>query len=144
MEPLVVERIYDAPLSLVWNAITDLHALREWFFDLSDFHASVGFRFQFAGKGRKGESYLHLCEVTEVVFQRRLSFTWRYDGYDGNSVVTFELSRMDGGTKVKVTHEGLESFPVTNPDFAPESFLEGWTMLIGSLLKGFVEKKREE
>jgi hypothetical protein len=34
----------------------------------------------------------------------------------------------------------LETFQKNNPDFARESFAAGWTELIGTLLKQFVEK----
>jgi hypothetical protein len=43
-------------------------------------------------------------------------------------------------TRLKLTHEGLETFPANNPDFAKQSFSDGWTMLIGTLLKDFVEQ----
>jgi len=39
-----------------------------------------------------------------------------------------------------LTHEGLETFPKT-PAFARENFEKGWTTIIGSELKQFVEKK---
>jgi hypothetical protein len=55
------------------------------------------------------------------------------------SSVTFELSGEGTSTKVKLTHEGLETFPSNNPDFAKESFKEGWTFIIGTALKKFVE-----
>jgi hypothetical protein len=42
---------------------------------------------------------------------------------------------------VKLTHKGIETFlPDRNPALARENFVEGWTSLIGSLLKDFVEK----
>jgi len=41
---------------------------------------------------------------------------------------------------VKLTHEGLETFPANNPDFAKESFAGGWGYLIGKSLPEFVEK----
>jgi len=55
--------------------------------------------------------------------------------------VTFELFPEGNKTKVKLTHKGLESFPVTaNKDFAKENFMEGWNYIIGTGLKEFVEK----
>jgi hypothetical protein len=41
---------------------------------------------------------------------------------------------------LKLTHAGLGTFPMTNPAFAKANFAEGWTMLIGTSLKDFVEK----
>jgi hypothetical protein len=43
-------------------------------------------------------------------------------------------------TRLKLTHEGLETFPQDNPDFAKESFTAGWTEIIGTLLKQYLEK----
>ena len=55
--------------------------------------------------------------------------------------MTFELFPEGNKTKVKLTHKGLESFPVTaNKDFAKENFIEGWNYIIGTGLKEFVEK----
>jgi hypothetical protein len=48
----------------------------------------------------------------------------------------------DGGkTRLKLTHEGLETFPKT-PSFARKNFVQGWTQIIGSSLKDFVEKQQ--
>ena len=58
--------------------------MKEWYFDLEEFKAEPGFTFSFKGIGKEGESYLHLCEVKEVLPNRKLSYTWRYDGYEGN------------------------------------------------------------
>ena len=42
---------------------------------------------------------------------------------------------------MKLTHAGLETFPLTaNKDFAKENFAEGWKAIIGTLLKDFLEK----
>ncbi|HEY8895376.1 MAG TPA: SRPBCC domain-containing protein, partial [Niastella sp.] len=59
--------------------------------------------------------------------------------YEGNSFVTFELYPEGNGTRLKLTHEGLETFPM-NPDFAKKNFMEGWTQIIGTSLKEFLEK----
>jgi hypothetical protein len=53
--------------------------------------------------------------------------------------VTFELFPESEKTRLKLTHEGLETFPKTAA-FARENFEKGWTELIGSELKKFVER----
>lgn len=139
-EPFVIERRYSAPVEKVWKAITDKDEMKQWYFDLSEFKPVVGFEFQFTGEGHKGEKYLHLCKITDVVPNKKLTYSWRYDGYEGNSFVTFELFEEGDKTRLKLTHEGLETFPMNNPDFAKESFAEGWTYIVGKSLKEFVEK----
>jgi uncharacterized protein YndB with AHSA1/START domain len=71
--------------------------------------------------------------------KKKLTYSWRYQGYEGNSFVTFELSEENGKTKLKLTHAGLETFPPL-ADFAKENFAAGWTDLIGSFLPAFVER----
>lgn len=139
-EPLVKEVVLNAPVSKVWKAITDSSQMKQWYFDIPDFKPEVDFEFQFTGTGNKGEKYLHLCKITEVIPNKKLSYSWRYENYPGNSFVTFELFEEKGKTRLKLTHEGVESFATDNPDFAKENFNAGWTELIEKSIKDFVER----
>lgn len=138
-QPLVIERTFNAPVERVWQAITDKEQMKHWYFDLSAFQAEVGFEFQFAGQGHKGEKYLHNCKIIEVVPMQKLQYSWAYEGHQGMSYVSFELAEEGQQTRLKLTHRGLGSFP-DNPDFAKTSFQAGWNALIGVSLKGFVER----
>ena len=136
-EPLVFEQTFNAPVARVWQALTDKDEMKQWYFDLADFKPEAGFEFQFAVE-HKGFNYVHHCRVAEVVPNRKLAYTWRYEGHAGGSLVSFELSDAGGQTRLKLMHEGLETFPAI-PAFARANFMEGWTQLIGSALKEFVE-----
>jgi uncharacterized protein YndB with AHSA1/START domain len=137
-EPFVIERIFNAPIEKVWKAITDKDQMKQWYFSFENFKPEVGFEFQFEG-GDGSNTYLHLCKITEVIEGKKLTYSWRYDGYEGNSFVTFELFAEGNKTKLKLTHEGLETFPASNPGFAKQNFVKGWTQIIGTSLKEFVE-----
>lgn len=139
MAAFTIEKTYHAPIAKVWKAITDKDAMKKWYFDLSAFKPEVGFEFEFYGQGHKGDQYLHRCKIIEVVAEKKLCYSWQYDGHQGYSVVSFELFAEGDTTRLKLTHEGLETFPMNNPDFAKESFAEGWTWLIGTGLRQFVE-----
>lgn len=114
--------------------------MKKWYFDLSEFRPEVGFEFQFEG-GDANKSYLHLCKVTEVIEGRKLTYSWRYDGYEGNSFVTWELFDENGKTRLKLTHAGLETFPESNPDLARKNFEMGWDEIIGKSLVNYLENK---
>ena len=136
--PFVIERVYDAPVEKVWKAITDKEAMKQWYFDIAEFKAEPGFEFQFTG-GAEDRTYVHLCKVIAVEQNKKLSYSWTYDGYEGYSVVTLELTPEGNKTKLRLTHEGLESFPAHIADFARSNFEQGWTEIIGKLLKNHVE-----
>lgn len=137
-EPFVIERVYNAPAEKVWHAITDREAMKQWYFDIKEFKPEPGFEFQFEG-GTEEKSYVHLCKITEVIPNKKLTYSWRYEGYEGNSFVTWELFPEGNRTRVRLTHEGLETFPASNPDFAKSNFEQGWTDILGDMLRKFVE-----
>lgn len=137
-KPLVIERTYNAPVKKVWDAITNPEKMRQWYFDLKDFKPVIGFTFSFYGDSDCG-TYLHLCEVTEAVPEKKLAYSWRYENLEGNSHVTWELFAEDTDkTKLVLTHRGLETFPPLK-DFTKDSFTAGWKHFFGKALKEFVE-----
>lgn len=137
-EPIVVERLLNAPPERVWKAITNKALMKEWNFDIPEFRAEVGFEFRFLG-GTDEHKYLHLCKVTEVALGKKLTYSWRYDGYEGMSYVTWELAEEGKQTRLTLTHRGVETFPASNPDFKKENFVGGWTYIVGTSVKGSVE-----
>jgi uncharacterized protein YndB with AHSA1/START domain len=140
--PFTIERTFDAPVALVWRAITTKEDMSRWYFDLKEFKPQTGFEFGFVVE-HEGNIYDHRCKVVEVIPQKKISYTWRYHGHEGDSLVTFELFADGDKTKLKLTHEGLETFPKL-PAYARENFERGWTSLIGTELKQFVEPKTKQ
>jgi uncharacterized protein YndB with AHSA1/START domain len=136
--PFVIERVFDAPINKVWDALTKNDLMKKWYFDLPDFKPVVGFEFTFTGGADGERPYDHLCRVTEVIPGKKLAYSWRYDGYPGNSVVSFELSDEGGKTRLRLTHEGLETFEQANPDFAAKNFEQGWTSILDKSLTAFL------
>jgi uncharacterized protein YndB with AHSA1/START domain len=141
--PFVIERVFDAPVEKVWDAITKNEEMKEWYFQLADFKPVIGFEFQFTGKADENTEYLHLCKVTEVVDKKKLTYSWRYDGMPGISFVSFELFAEIKKTRLKLTHAGIESFSSGGPHFASQNFAEGWTFILDKSLNGYLMKDAE-
>jgi uncharacterized protein YndB with AHSA1/START domain len=147
-EPIVKEVELNVPVGIVWQAITDRDKMKNWYFEINKFKPEVGFEFQFYGETEQ-KRYLHKCKITEVTPGKKLSYSWKYEGYPGKSLVTFDLipegnlpaGRQDK-TKLRLTHKGLENFPHDNPDLARQNFVEGWDQLIGKSLKEYVENNK--
>ncbi len=138
-KPFVIERTLNTPAEKIWRAITDKAQMKQWYFDIAEFEPEVGFEFTFNG-GSENKVYVHLCKITEVIANKKLKHSWTYEGMEGISFVTWELFPESNTTRVKLTHEGLETFVTDNPDFARTSFESGWTYIVGTSLKEFVEK----
>ena len=89
-EAIIMERTLDAPVAKVWKALTDVDQMRQWYFDLKEFKPEIGFEFEFVVE-HEGNTYHHLCKVTEVIPQKKIAYTWLYKGEPGSSLVPFEF-----------------------------------------------------
>lgn len=140
--PIVKEVDVAASTQEVWKAITDKNEMKKWYFDLEAFEAVPGFHFTFWGE-KDGERFLHHCTITEVVPGKKIAYTWRYDLWPGESLVSFELSGHEQNrTTLKLIHSGLETFP-QNEMLKKENFELGWREIIeGSLKKHFEKEKK--
>jgi len=139
-EPIIVEQTFNTTVDMVWNSITDVDQMRQWYFEnIPSFKAEIGFETQFNVQSQE-RNFLHMWKVTEVVPQKKITYNWKYDGYPGDSFVVFELFKQNNLTKLKLTHRVVESFPEDIPEFSRESGFEGWTFFIRKSLKEFLEK----
>lgn len=139
-QSLIIERIFNADIKLVWRAITEKELMKQWYFDLKEFKAVVGFKFEFWAGEEGGKQWKHLCEITEVIPERKLTYSWKYEGYSGMSYVTFELFKENNDTKLTLTHTGIDTFPSDIPDLAIHNFERGWNQALNSL-NNFIKKR---
>jgi uncharacterized protein YndB with AHSA1/START domain len=140
-KPVIVEQIFDNSSDVVWNSITEIEQMRQWFFEnIPSFEPEVGFETQFNVKSQD-RNFLHMWRVTEVVHQKKITYDWKYEGYPGDSTVVFELFEQDDSTKLRLTHHVKESFPEDIPEFTRDSCVEGWTFFIRKSLKTYLEKR---
>lgn len=142
-EPIVVKRTFNAPVEQVWLALTSTEQMKQWYFDIAAFTPEAGFQFSFEG-GDENQKYLHLCTIKEVVPFKKLSHTWRYEGQDAETLVTWELTDNGDTTQVTLTHSGIENIEPNGPAFARQNFADGWNHIVGVSLKDHLEKKQEE
>lgn len=136
---LIISRLINAPIEKVWQAITNKEEMDKWYFKIDSFQPEIGCTFQFTGEGAKGDIYIHLCEVKEVIPLKKISYSWRYEGIPGASLLTFELTPEGHKTKLQLAHAGVESFITDSPDFAEGSFEKGWNYIIGKSLLEYLE-----
>ncbi len=144
-EPVIVERIYNAPARLVWDAITDIDKMKQWYFPmLSEFEPEIGFETVFDVE-HDGKIFTHIWKAIEVEPGRKITYEWKFANFPGNSLVTWELFPEGDQTKIILTHKGIETFRGDlHPDLAAQNFTAGWESFIGTKLREFVEQETGE
>lgn len=106
---IVVERTMPHPPAKVWRALTSSPLIAEWLMQ-NDFQAAVGHKFTFRAQPVPGWSGVTNCEVLATDEPNRLVYRWG-DGSESASglqtVVTWTLTPIDGGTHVRMEHSGF-------------------------------------
>jgi uncharacterized protein YndB with AHSA1/START domain len=142
-KPIVVEQTYEASLGELWNAITELKQMTQWFFgNIQAFEPKVGFETSFIVEN-EGRLFPHLWKITEVEPLRKITYNWRYEGYTGDSFVTFELFEQGKNTKLRLLHTITKDFQSNIPEFTRESCMAGWNFFIRQSLKDYLKSKHE-
>ncbi|MDP3353676.1 MAG: SRPBCC domain-containing protein [Flavobacteriaceae bacterium] len=138
-KPIIIEQIFNQNIETVWNAISQLDQMKQWFFEnIPAFNAEVGFETQFNVKA-PSQDFLHCWKIIEVIPNKKIVYRWKYKNISGEGIVTFELFEKNNQTKLVLTNEGLESFPQDTPEFARESCIAGWNYFIKKRLKEYLK-----
>jgi uncharacterized protein YndB with AHSA1/START domain len=129
---IVVERTMPHPPAKVWRALTQAPLVAEWLMQ-NDFQPVLGHRFQFRSQPVNGWNGVTDCEVLEIEPEARLVYSWNASGeqapYGIKSVVTWTLTPVEGGTLLRMEHDGFR------PD--DEGFYKGashgWPLMIAAM-----------
>ncbi len=137
--PIIVEQLFNASVNEVWKAITELQQMKQWFFEnIPSFEPVVGFQTKFKVQSETG-IFTHLWKIVEVQPLRKISYDWSYAEYPGKGLVSFTLfEKTEATTLLRISNEGLDTFPQEIPEFARESCRSGWEYFIQKNLKDYL------
>jgi uncharacterized protein YndB with AHSA1/START domain len=136
---VITEQSFPVSIDRLWNALTEAEQMRQWFFEnIEAFEAKEGFETKFIVQSEE-RVFPHLWKITEVEPKKKIVYNWKYEGYAGDSYVTFELMEKNEGSKLKLTHEVTEDFPQDVPEFKRESCQQGWDYFIKERLKEYLK-----
>jgi uncharacterized protein YndB with AHSA1/START domain len=126
---IVVEKVLPYAPEKIWRTLTRSELIAKWLMP-NDFEPVVGYRFTFKTKPMGDWDGIVHCEVLQCdpPFCLRYSWTGGTDtnpdyGARLNSEVTWTLTKVEGGTHLKMVHDGFV-FPGNR--FAYDAMRPGW------------------
>lgn len=133
--------LIDAPVEVVWRALTEPEQIRRWFADDVDLAAEVGYRGSL-GFADNGAGLAVSFQVTVVSAQpaRTFSYRWQHPSgveavEDNSTLVEFTLTPEGDGTRLRVVETGVEQLGWAAEQ--QQSFVEehssGWLTYLGRL-----------
>ncbi len=136
-QDIVVEEILPHAPETIWRALTDGRLIGRWLMAPTGFAAVPGTPFTFQTKPAGAWDGVIHCRVLEVIPNERLAYAWR-GGAEGNvgygapldTVVTFALTRVAGGTRLRLVHAG---FVTPRNETALRNMGAGWPKVIATI-----------
>jgi uncharacterized protein YndB with AHSA1/START domain len=134
-QDIVVEDVLPHAPETIWKTLTTGELMSRWLqMTPTRFEAVKGTHFTLQTKPAGAWDGVIHCEVLEVMRNERLSYSWR-GGHEGNvgygsrldTVVTWTLSRVESGTRLRLVHSGFVT-PTNDTSF--KNLSEGWNKVV--------------
>ena len=109
--PTITEiHVFDAPATVVYRALTRPEHIKDWYgprrlsLPVAEMDVRPGGTYHFVNRDAEGDDFAFHGVYREVVPDRRLVYTWVYEGEpDTGALTTAELDEHDGKTKLTTT-----------------------------------------
>lgn len=132
---IVVDETFPHPPETLWRTLTTAELIGRWLkMAPTEFEPAVGNRFTMqTTPAGSWDGRIH-CEVLEVAPNSRFAFSWK-GGHSENAgygssldtVVTFTLEAVEGGTRLRMVHSG---FVLPRNDVAYRNMSGGWDSVV--------------
>jgi uncharacterized protein YndB with AHSA1/START domain len=132
-QQIVVDEVFPHAVEVLWKTLTTAELMGQWLMKPTGFAPAKGNRFTFQTTPAGAWDGVIHCEVLEATPGERLVHTWvggdeSNTGYGSrlDTVVTWSLTKVDGGTRVRLAHAGFTS----KNDYAYRNMSEGWPKVV--------------
>ncbi|WP_407174743.1 SRPBCC family protein [Bradyrhizobium sp. STM 3562] len=136
-QEIVIDEVFPHAPETIWKTLTSGELMSRWIMAPTGFEPVEGKHFTFQTKPAGAWDGTIHCQVLEVKRDERLAYAWK-GGHDGNvgygsqldTVVTWTLSRVENGTRLRLVHSG---FVLPRNDTAYKNMSEGWKKVLQNL-----------
>jgi len=146
---IVVDEVFPHAPETIWKTLTTGDLITRWLMEPSGFEPVEGKQFTFKTTPAGAWDGIIRCQVLEVKPNERFVYAWeggdeRNVGYGAqlNTVVTWTLSRVQAGTRLRLVHSG---FVTPTNDTAFRNMSEGWKQCVqrfGTIVGGQTGEKK--
>jgi len=137
-QDIVFDEVFPHAPETIWRTLTTGELIGRWLLmSPTGFEPVEGKRFTFQTTPAGAWDGIIDCQVLEVMPNERLAYAWE-GGHEGNvgygsrldTVVTWTLSRVENGTRLRLVHSG---FVLPKNDAAFKNMSDGWKQVVRKL-----------
>ena len=136
-QDIVVDEVFPHAPETIWKTLTSGELMARWLMAPRGFAPVEGNHFTYQTKAAGAWDGTIHCEVLEVAPNERFVYAWKgghesNDGYGAplDTVVTFTLSKVAEGTRLRLVHSGFVT-PVNDTAF--QNMNNGWRKVVPAL-----------
>lgn len=138
-QQIVVDEVFPHAPETIWKTLTSGGLMGRWLrMAPSGFDAVLGNRFTYQTTPASAWDGVIHCEVLDVVPNERFVYSWKggHESNDGaygsklDTVVSFTLEKVDGGTRLRLVHSG---FVTPRNDSAYRGMSGGWMQVVPAI-----------
>ena len=135
---ITVEQVLPYAAEKIWHTLTTSELIAKWLMP-NDFAAAIGHRFNFRTRPMEDWDGVVRCEVLACDPPRLLRYSWK-GGSDSNTThgtrldteVTWTLTPVEGGTHLKMVHDG---FVLPQNQSAYDAMSPGWGKVLDGIAR---------
>lgn len=134
---IVVDEIFPHAPETIWKTLTTGELMGRWLMAPTGFEPVKGNRFTYQTTPAGAWDGIIQCEVLQVIPNERLAYAWKGGreenaGYGSrlDTVVTFILSKVENGTRLRLIHSG---FVLPKNETAFKKMSEGWKQVLSRI-----------
>jgi len=133
-QDIVADEVFPHAPATIWKTLTTGELIARWLMAPTGFEPVKGRRYTYQTKPAGAWDGVIHCQVLEVIPNERLVYSWK-GGHEENvgygarldTVVTWTLSRVGSGTRLRLVHSGFVS---PRNDSALKTMGEGWKKVL--------------
>ena len=145
-QDIVVDEVFPHAPDAIWKALTTSDLIARWLMVPHGFAPVKGNKFTFNTPADDEWDGIVHCELLEVTANERLVYSWKTGqqtsaGYVPrlDTIVTWTLSRVDTGTRIRIVHSGFDPSKHTK---VFRNISEGWPKVMGKMRTMLAESKQ--
>lgn len=131
---IVVDEVFPHAPETIWKTLVSGALMARWLMPPTGFEPMEGKHFTFQTTPAGAWDGVIRCQVLEVTANERFVYAWKGGdaanvGYGSalDTVVTWTLSRVEGGTRLRLVHSG---FVTPRNDTAFNNMSNGWKTIV--------------
>jgi uncharacterized protein YndB with AHSA1/START domain len=136
-QEIVVDEFFPHAPETIWKLLTTGELIGRWLMAPTGFEPVAGKRFTFQTTSAGAWDGVIHCQVLEATPNERLAYAWK-GGHEENvgygspldTVVTWTLSKVEGGTRLRLVHSG---FVTPKNDSAFKTMSGGWKKVVQTI-----------